>query len=202
MSPELREAIAKGVRKRYERLEASYSDDVVIEKKKCSKCGIWKDRAQDFSHRRKQLKSGLVKKYPAGECKDCRRIMRQEYEKRVGRKKVQEMRRKAQQKYFQNPEKQRMRRESDRFARAMRGINVQPIKKYRHELEEYMEFVDPEPFRQFLEEAGWPIFDGKSTISRYVRGFKEREYKQVHLEKIDLVATAMGRPEIVHILYG
>lgn len=78
MTPELREKISKGQTERHRRQRATMLDAEPVTKKKCSnancrRAGQWLQVPEDFYMRRRKLKSGGIRIYPSGECKECSR---------------------------------------------------------------------------------------------------------------------------------
>lgn len=81
LTQEHREAISRGQIERYRRAQKA-QDHFAVTSKRCTKCREVKRVPEDYSMRKRVLKSGEIKYYPAGECLSCAGIRREAWKRK------------------------------------------------------------------------------------------------------------------------
>lgn len=219
MSDEDKQKISEGQLRRYARVREMHLPEP--DRKKCSRpdCerrGQWLKVPDDFPMRKRKLKCGEVKRYPAGECKQCNRRRADEWKAKIIREQGLEAWQKLNKRYNdkRDPDhKRRYNREYTRMRRIEQGVTPRgPWKKYRHEVEERMKLVPVKPFVEWFQSlnGSTPTEDQMGDrLSRAVRraingggeSAESLEDRRIHLDIVDEVGVLVGEPFLIHALY-
>lgn len=207
MSSELKEAISQGQIKRH-MLAREDQDEFAITQKKCTVCKEWKNVPDDYSMRKRRLKSGIVNHYPAGECLKCANKRRKKWKQDYIDEHGLEAWKKYQRESSANRNKEvrnRYNRERGRLQRLEEGATPRgPWKKYRDEAGGSLgrEMVSSSKLRQWLESLD---ADSRTMINAHptlLRSVHRVCYEQenVELGVLDSLATLMGDPGLITLL--
>lgn len=207
MSPELKEAISQGQIKRY-MLASKDQDEFAVTQKKCTVCLEWKDVPGDYTMRKRKLKSGVIKHYPAGECLKCANDRRKRWKQNYIDKHGLEAWKQYQRESSAGRDKEvrnRYNRERGRLQRLEEGAKPRgPWKKYRDESGGSLGlvFVSSSKLRQWWESLDVEtktLIGAHDSISRSIRRACY-EQDNVELCVLDSIATLMGDPNLVSVL--
>lgn len=165
-----RQRISEGWREKF--LEREKKEPHVVTEKACSICGIVKP-ADQFYKGRARLKSGIVKEYLKGECKQC------------GTDRIQASRTGL-------PIEEIRERRRDREE----GIQYRSIQSAQAAGEERM---DPGPLRQYLIEHGVTGVPG--VHSSVIYNIKRGRVKTVGLDLVDRILGGREDQVLLHELY-
>jgi hypothetical protein len=212
MSEEDRQKISEGQVRRHLRQR----QQIVAEpdRKKCSRpdCpsqGRWLKVPDDFPMRKRKLKCGEVRRYPAGECKLCNRRRADEWKAKIIREQGIEAWRAMNKRWNDKRDKEHKRkynREYQRIQAALEGRRQRgPWKKYAHELDERLKLVPAEPFVQWFQSLNGSTPTESQMgprLARAVRRATSGEIQKIHLDIVDEVGVLVGQTYLIHTLYA
>lgn len=230
MDQELKDKISAGQVARHRRQRASVAEVDPPDKKKCSnsrcrRAGQWLRVPDDFYMRRRRLKSGGMRVYPSGECKECSRERADKWKKGLGPEEAKrrqtlynKQRDRAKQRRY-NREHQRLLaiEAAERGERVLRG----PWKRYTNEPQPRMLVPARGFIRWYVREKARmdPVFlrsdqegfstrtwreylgVGPSTLDR-LEGLakllpEELLTKEIEVTMVDRILTRVGKHELL-----
>lgn len=88
---EVKQKISRSQQERYRRARAHGG---IPPRKRCPRCGVWKDSPKDFGWTKRPLKDGTDSYHPRSICKECQRAKSAEYRERLRNEGVLEQKQK------------------------------------------------------------------------------------------------------------
>lgn len=201
-----RQAISRGQIARHlrQRMEVK---DAHVDRKKCTKCHQWKDVPADYVMKKRQLKSGEIRRYASGECKQCGRERaekwKQDYIAKYGEKAWKD--KQEEYKRNRNQEKRKQyQREYGRIRRIEQGVTPRgPWKKYRNESGGRAEKIQMSstPVRIWwdnLDKETKAYLNLDESLSRRIK--YARTEPNIEIKLIDRIVDALKDPNLYQVL--
>lgn len=216
MPQEIRDKISRAQIERHRRNRGN--EIAQPDRKRCTKCKRMKIVPDDYQMRKRTLKSGEVRLYPAGECRECSRKRSAEWREKYVLSLPPEQRRKVYRKWSRSrnqAKRRRYQRDYQALQRRQQGIPVRGSwKKYRNQSGPT---VPRDPFVEWLlnsdevkrigfKELARRVGSNESRFRVIARGHYKKNgavysVKNVSLELIDRCLMATGSKTMIHDLY-
>lgn len=205
MPEDAKRAISEGQARRHARVREGEVGQPEPERKRCTQCGEWKDRKEEFPQRRRELKSGVTRIYPAGECSGCQAERSAAYREKLRQDGTLAERQREWNSRRDREERNRYQREYGATRRRQKGAAARgPWKKYRGGRQATL--LDPAPLLEWLEGYRRARVMSVSELTRRL-GVDERDLRRwragqrITLAAVDQITSALERPELAATLY-
>ena len=174
--------------------------------KRCTKCLKYKRVPEDYVMRKRTLKSGEVRKYAAGECKECGALRREKWKQDYIAEHGLEAWRDLQRHYSRKRDKEARKKYNREWWRMTHGKGTRVWKRYEHEKDGGHKYPRV-PSRQLRWFWDTEMTEQQKALVRsnenFYRALRRAMYdqKNVELRAVDELGVMIGRVELISYLY-